>query len=55
MNEEQIKRINDEANRLFERISEIITSINYSDELKVELKIYIDGKIDALKWVKENI
>ena len=46
MNEEQIKRIDEEIDRLFR----LRFKINLPD-----LPVYIDGRIDSLKWVKENI
>lgn len=55
LNEEQMKRINDEMNRLNNRGIEISLSTSYSKESSEEIQSYIHGKIDALKWVKENV
>jgi hypothetical protein len=55
LNEEQMKRINDEMNRLNNRGIEISLSTSYSKESSEEIQSYIHGKIDAFKWVKENI
>jgi hypothetical protein len=46
MNNEQLEKINKEINRLFSR--KIVSDIP-------DLQVYIDGRIDSLKWVKENI
>lgn len=55
MNKEQIERIDKEIERLDNRGREISLSLNYSKELNEELQSYIHGRIDSLKWVKENI
>jgi hypothetical protein len=46
MNREQIKKINDEILRLISRENK--SDISDSQD-------YIDGRVDSLEWVKENI
>jgi len=49
MNEEQLKIIEEEIDRLFKRKWDIDVS-GISD-----FETYINGRIDSLKWVKENL
>ena len=46
LNDQQIARIDEEITRLVNR---------KQDEIPEDAKTYIDGRLDALNWVKENI
>jgi hypothetical protein len=47
MNQEQINKVENEIIRLTEK--------KFDNKGSQDLETYIDGRIDALKWIKENI
>jgi hypothetical protein len=50
MNEEQLEKIEKEIWRLANKSNDISLSLDYSIDIKNELKTYIHGRIDSLKW-----
>jgi hypothetical protein len=55
VNQQEITKINEEIKRLQNKIETIKFSPGYSPDTKEELESYIGGRIDGLKWVKENV
>lgn len=54
LNDQQIVLIDKEIERLEDKKREVKIQ-NYSEDLKKSFEDYADGRIDALKWAKENL